>query len=285
MNHTPVLEATGRDVVAGYRLEAVLGRGRHSTVYLARDLRGDRRVALKLATVRDLAGASAALAIGQEFAALSALAHPHILRVFDHGMEDCTAFMAMEYANGGPLARRTGALGQATVLSLLAQAAGGLAWLHRRGWVHRDLKPANLLLRADGSLALGDLGSAARRGHGGVTPGTMIGTPLYAAPEQTEGAPAHPTADVYALGACLYELLCGSPPYPGETSIELLGQHLLAPVPRLAPEHARWQPLLDAMLAKDPAGRPADGAAVLGQLRAIGLWLPDDAANEPRCES
>jgi serine/threonine protein kinase len=183
------------------------------------------------------------------------------------------------------VARHVGAVGAAGALALLRQAASGLAWLHRQGWVHRDVKPANLLLRANGSLALGDLGCAARTGDmGGAPPGTMIGTPRYAAPEQTEGAPAQPAADVYALGACLFELLCGSPPYPGETSMELLGQHLLAPVPPLPLEHAPWQPLLDAMLAKDPALRLPDGAAVLAQLRPVGRFLAVGAANETRCE-
>ena len=282
---TPVLAANGRHVVAGYPLEAVLGRGRNSIVYLARARHGERRIALKVAQGRPDRAVDAARALGLEFAALSALAHPQLVRVFEHGLEGDAAFMAMEYASAGAVARRTGAMGPASVLLLLTQAASALAWLHRNGWVHRDVKPANLLLRADGSLALGDLGCAARFGGAGeMPPGTVIGTPRYAAPEQTDGAPAQPAADVYSLGACLHEMLCGRPLYPGETSMELLGQHLLAPVPRLPQEHAPWQALLDAMLAKDPARRLADGAAVLAQLRPIGRFFQDAAANETRCE-
>ena len=100
-------------------------------------------------------------------------------------------------------------------------------------------------------------------------PARIVGTPRYAAPEQSEGAAAAATADVYSLGACFYELLCGRPPFPGETPAELLGQHLLAPLPALLPHHAAWQPLLHAMLAKDAANRPADGQAVVAQLQRI----------------
>lgn len=154
--------------------------------------------------------------------------------------------------------------------SWLRQAAGALDSIHRLGWVHRDVKPANLLLRANGTLALSDFGCACRRGEGASSQeGAMVGTPRYAAPEQSRGAPADPAEDVYSLGACLYEMLCGHPLYPGETPTELLGQHLLAPVPRLPSQLASWQPLLDAMLAKDTRQRLADGHAVLRQLQRI----------------
>lgn len=282
---TAMLFQTEREDVAGYRLEAVLGRGRHATVYRARQRHGERKVALKVVHAgRDQGGATPDLRA--EFAAQSALAHPHVIQVFEHGPHGDAAFIAMEYAGLGSIARSREPLGPTRVLTLFTQAASGLAWLHRKGWVHQDVKPANLLLRTDGSLALGDLGCAARCGERrSLPPGTMVGTPRYAAPEQTQGAPAQPAADVYALGACLYEMLCGQPVFPGETSIELLGQHLLAPLPRLHRDHAAWQALLDAMLAKDPGERIADAAAVLAQLRPIGRYLLRGPANETRCAS
>jgi serine/threonine protein kinase len=225
-------------------------------------------VALKIAAAAQPPGGTMPLA--EESAVLSALAHPRVVQAFDHGMAGGRAFLAMEYAAGRSLAQLALPTGPVRALSLFSQAAEGLAWIHQQGWVHRDIKPANLLLRADGTLALCDFGSAQRKGErSAVPPGTVIGTPRYAAPEQSEGAAADPAADVYSLGACLYEALTGQPLFRGETLTELLGQHLLAPVPRLAPEQALWQPLLDAMLAKNPRERLPDGQAVLAGLQQV----------------
>lgn len=254
--------------VAGYQLERVLGQGRHGSVHLA--VQPQRRcwVALKIgAAAQPPAGT---MPLAQEAAVLAALEHPRVVRVFDHGMAGGRAYLAMEYAAGGSLAQLALPIGPVRALSLFGQAAEGLAWIHQQGWVHRDIKPANLLLRADGTLALGDFGSAQRQGVRSADPqGTVIGTPRYAAPEQSGGAAADPAADVYSLGACLYEVLTGKPLFPGETLTELLGQHLLAPVPRLAPEQAAWQPLLDAMLAKNPRERLPHGQAVLARLQPV----------------
>lgn len=251
--------------VAGYRLERLLGRGRHCSVYLAADTRRSRQVALKLARA---GGAAPGCDLAREFTAMRAAQHSHVAAAFEHGRCGGQAFLAMEYVAGGTLAQRRAALGAADVFRLMRQAAGALAALHRQGWVHRDVKPANLLLRRDGSLALGDFGCACRSGEGARPgEGVVTGTPRYAAPEQSEGAPARAAADVYALGACLYEILSGAPLVPGETLTEVFSQHLLAPVPKLAAGEAAWQPLLEALLAKDPGQRPADGQAVLWRLQ------------------
>jgi eukaryotic-like serine/threonine-protein kinase len=254
--------------LAGFELEGVIGRGRRSIVYLARRPGNAQSVALKVVRNAQLQGPGAAKAPAQEYETLAALAHPHVIRPIGHGEAGDVAWLAMEYAAGGSLAREKGPPGAARAATLLREAAGALAWIHEQGWVHRDVKPANLLLRADGTLALGDFGSACRTGSESQEPaGTVIGTPRYAAPEQSEGAPAEPAADVYSLGVCLYEMLTGRPLYPGETLIELLGQHLWAPVPRLGDELSPWQPLLDAMLAKDASQRPSGGQAVLERLQ------------------
>jgi serine/threonine-protein kinase PpkA len=254
-----------RKPVAGYQLEAVLGRGRHSIVYLARHPQSSRRVALKVARRRSLEGMGPGQDLAREFAVQAALAQRHVIQVFDHGECGGDAYLAMEYAARGPLAPH----GDRSVAgrAVFAEAASALGWMHESGWVHRDVKPGNLLQRADGSLALGDFGCACRAGEAGSSAGLLVGTPRYAAPEQSEGAPSNSAADVYSLGVCFYEMLAGKPLFPGETLTELLGQHLLAPIPRLAREHAAWQPLLDAMLAKDPGQRPPDGQAVLAELK------------------
>jgi serine/threonine protein kinase len=254
--------------VGGFELEDVIGRGRRSVVYLARRQGDAQRVALKVVRKTQLQGPGAAKAPAQEYEMLAALAHPHVIRPIGHGEAGEIAWLAMEYASGGSLGRAKTPLDAARTATLLREAAGALAWIHEQGWVHRDVKLANLLLRADGTVALGDFGTACRIGTAAQeSPGTVIGTPRYAAPEQSEGAAAEPAADIYGLGVCLHEMLTGRPPYPGETLTELLGQHLLAPIPQLPPEHAPWQPLLDAMLAKDPSQRPSGAQAVLSGLQ------------------
>ncbi|RYF43818.1 MAG: serine/threonine protein kinase [Comamonadaceae bacterium] len=255
--------------IPGYQVEAVLGRGRASVVYLAHETRHGRKVALKLARRADLAAGGPARDFSHEFCAAGAVAHRHVLQVYGHGIAGDEAYLAMELATGS-LAQRA-ALPGARAAVLLRQAAGALCRLHQQGWVHRDVKPANLLLRADGSLALADFGCARRLGTVDTRPhDAVVGTPRYAAPEQSQGAPAQPAADVYSLGAVLYEMLCGQPLFPGETVTELFCQHQLAPVPRLPDPHGAWQPLIDAMLDKDPRGRPCDGSALLRELQRTG---------------
>jgi len=256
--------------IPGYHIEAVLGRGRSSVVYLAHEARHARKVALKLARRAQLAAAGPARDFSREFTAASALAHRHVLQVFDHGVAGDEAFLSMEVAAGGHLGSQPGASPASRVALLLRQAAGALGTLHQQGWVHRDVKPANLLLRADGSLALADFGCARRQGTiDPQPPGSVAGTPRYAAPEQSQGAAAEPAADVYSLGVVLYEMLCGQPLFPGETLTELFCQHQLAPIPRLPAAHGAWQVLLDAMLSKDPRERPGDGNALLRALQRV----------------
>jgi serine/threonine protein kinase len=270
MMNTPPVPTQDLPRLAGYRLEREVGRGRRSIVYLARQLPRSRRVALKVARNAGDRTFAAAAAFQTEFDTQATLADPHVLRVFECGRANGREYMAMEYAAGGSMAARAGPVGGAMALAVAIQAARALRHLHQHGWVHRDVKPANLLVRQDGSVALADFGSARRTGEALALPeGTVTGTPRYAAPEQSWGDAPHPTADVYSLGACLYQMLTGEPPFSGETLAELLGQHLFAPVPTLPPGHAVWQPLLDAMLAKDSHGRPADGAAVLLQLQRM----------------
>jgi serine/threonine-protein kinase PpkA len=240
------------NAVGGYQLERLIARGRQSAVYLAQDARSGRRVAMKLA--RREAG------FAREFGVGRTLAGQHVIELYEQGEQGGQSFLAMEYAERGHAGRLPLPVAADQAFALAQQAAEALARLHDAGWVHRDVKPANLLLRADGSLALADFGSACRRGEGAHDGRTIVGTPRYAAPEQSRGAAAQPAADVYGLGVVLYEWLAGQPPFAGETATELAAQHLLAPVPCLPAHAAPWQGLINLLLAKDPGRRLADGS-------------------------
>lgn len=265
----PLSMAPALPSIPGYRLERRLGQGRMSTAYLADDLECGGKVVLKVMQARHAATQAGTPSFLNEFAIPAAIRHDHVIRMFDHGCSDDLAYIAMEYLEGGDLGKRmrTG-LAPAEAVSLLRQAARALAEVHGNGAVHRDVKPANLLLRASGSLVLADFGVAWRGDLPGALPlpGQLIGTPRYVAPEQAQGAAASAAADVYSLGVVFYEMLCGRTPFPGTTMMEVLSQHVMAPVPRLPEALCCYQPLIDAMLEKRPARRLADGNAVLDRI-------------------
>lgn len=254
--------------IPGFRLLRRVGSGRHAAAWLAWDAGSDCEVVLKL---QPAGGGS----LEREHAIATRVAGPHIVRVHGFGQDDGTSWLAMEYVPGGNLRRLIGQGGTAAeALVLLRHAALAVAQLHRQALVHRDVKPDNLLLRADGQLVLADFGLVAEAGEVDVRarPGAIVGTPRYVAPEQLQGAPAAPAADVYSLGVLLHEMLCGCPPFSGETLMEVLSQHLVAPLPRLPADVASLQPLLDGMLAKEVHNRLPDADAVLGLLGR--RWIP-----------
>jgi serine/threonine protein kinase len=244
--------------VPGYRLLRQIGCGRRTAAWLAWDLNRRADVVLKLEAAP---GAS----LQRDCAVAARVQGPHLVRVHGQGRTSAWSYVAMEHLQGGDLARRLREpLPREQALSLLRQAAEALAQLHRQGLVHRDVKPANFLLRADGSLVLADFGLVAEAGQQDVAPGTLVGTPRYVAPEQLQGAPAAPAADVYGLGVLLFEMLCGRPPFAGETLAEVLAQHLVATPAPLPAALADLQPLADRMLAREVQSRLPDADAVLG---------------------
>lgn len=259
-----LLSDIGRSI-GGYALDAVAARGRGSVVFLARRGTGPR-VALKISRQAHLQAVRGERDFGREHCIAAAAAHPHILRVHGHGVAGADAFLALEHACGGALSTLPLPADPRQVFAWALQASSALAHLHTLGWVHRDVKPANLLLRADGTLALADFGSACTIGDL-PPPGRLVGTPRYAAPEQQQGAAALPAADVYALGAVLFEWLTASPPFVGETALELQARHLMAELPALPDPLSAWQPLIHAMLAKMPGQRPQDGRALHDRLQ------------------
>lgn len=277
--------------IDGYQVLREVGEGRLATVYLAHDTAG-KPVALKLLRREHAGNDARTAAFVREFAVPRAIRSPHVVRVFEQWIGDGCAAIAMEYLGGGHLGdiiRERPTPGAA--LFLLRQAALALDALHRAGYAHGDVKPVNLLLRSTGELVLADFGSARRLDEvlSPKQPGLVTGTPRYAAPEQSESGAAAPAADVYSLGIVCYEMLCGKPPFPGETVMEVFCQHLLAPVPPLPGELARWQPLVDAMLAKQAGSRLADGRAVVDKidfvLGAAPLHPAPSGASSSRCQT
>jgi class 3 adenylate cyclase/CheY-like chemotaxis protein/tRNA A-37 threonylcarbamoyl transferase component Bud32 len=259
-------------VIRGYRVLAKIGEGGMSTVYLAEEEANRRKAVLKV--LKGRRGDDDALwkRFFQECAILSNIDHEHVVRIYDQGFGDELAYIAMEHLGGGSLREvMDRGLSARQALSLLSQAASALAEIHRCGIVHRDIKPANLLLREASVLVLTDFGVAKRldQGAGQTIHGEVLGTPYYISPEQAQGGEITPQTDLYSLGIIFYEMLTGARPFGGATILEILAQHTMAPIPRLQPELAGYQPLIDGMLAKRPADRFASAEAVLDAIDLV----------------
>lgn len=218
-----------RPVVPGYEILEELGRGGIGVVYKARHLKLNRLVALKMILAGAHADAAAHARLRAEAETIARLQHPHIVQVFEVGIHDGITYLALEYCGGGTLAAKFGDQPASSELSasLLETLARTMHAAHHQGIIHRDLKPANVLLTDDGSPKIGDFDLARQTldsvsGEGRTASGVVVGTPSYMAPEQARGQPAAigPATDVYALGALLYRLLTGRPPFLGATNLE-----------------------------------------------------------------
>jgi eukaryotic-like serine/threonine-protein kinase len=242
-----------------YRLERPLGHGGMASVHLAHDSELDRPVAVKL-LAESLAGDVEFRKRFLREARLAArLSHPNVVAVFDAGEADGgRPYIVMEYVDGTTLEGR-GPLPPAEAVALAVQACHGLAHAHAAGLVHRDVKPHNLLLRTDGTLKVADFGIARAAEATALTQvGSILGTAAYLAPEQAAGEEVTPAADVYSLGAVLYELLTGQPPHEPASLADLADPPEIPPVSELAPNVPRH--VEDAVmhsLARNPAYRPS----------------------------
>ena len=222
-----------------YRIEREVGSGGMATVYLARDLKHERDVAIKVfrADVAAVVGADRFL---HEIKTTAHLKHPHILPLFDSGSVENALFYVMPFIDGESLRdriRREGQLPIAVTVRILREVADALAHAHSKGIVHRDVKPDNVLI-ADRHVFLADFGVAralAQHAEGVTITGTgmLIGTPAYMAPEQVAGGAVDHRADIYALGAMAYELLTGAPPFKGPSQ-DVVTAHLTRPPDPLA---------------------------------------------------
>jgi serine/threonine protein kinase len=194
----------------------------------------------------------------QEYEMIADLDHPNIVKIYDLGVADDHAHIAMEYLSGGNLKQRIERpISALRAVSYLNQIAGALGKIHSVGILHRDLKPGNIMLREDDSLALIDFGLAKRmRLEQEITgSGEIFGTPYYMSPEQGHANEVDERSDIYSLGVIFYEMLTGEKPFRASNAMGIIYKHTNAPVPVLPVEHAQYQTVVNMMLAKKPEDR------------------------------
>lgn len=270
-----------RDLIPRYTLLDTLGESARAIVYLATSLELETQVALKVSR-RDTSEAQDAVTqlFAQEYEAISAIAHPAVVDIYDYGLHDGLEYLAMEYFPRGDLkARLRQALGTETAIYYAWHVAQALEVVHKCGLVHRDLKPPNVMLRENDDIVLIDFGLArSMDGTGTATrSGVLRGSPYYMSPEQAQGGELDARTDLYSLGVMLFEMLAARKPFTGGTAMEVLQQHVSAPIPLLPIEHARFQPLVARLLAKSADDRFNSAAEVSAA-------LADFASNEIRVE-
>lgn len=263
-------------MIGGYRIDAILGRGGSATVYRAHDPALDRTVALKL-LAHDLDEEGRAR-FELEARALSRINHPNVVQVFSSGQHEGRAFITEELVEGCSLSEILevrGALQPALVVELGAQLAAGLATTAEAGVLHRDVKPENVLVRDDGTAKLTDFGVARLIGAPSrlTEQGTTLGTPHYMSPEQGQGLELDARSDQYSLGATLYHLLTGAPPFHSENVLALLLKHLQCPLVPIR-EHTpdcppRLASIVERMLEKSAERRFSSFAEVEEALASV----------------
>jgi WD40 repeat protein/tetratricopeptide (TPR) repeat protein len=273
----PERSAASPPAVPGYQIEGVLGRGGMGVVYKARHLALKRVVALKMILSGGHADEGERQRFRSEAEAVARLQHPHIVQVHEVGEHEGLPYAALEFVEGGTFARRLkrGPVPPREAAEVIATLAGAMHLAHSRNIVHRDLKPANILLDASGAPKVTDFGLARQLDSdlGQTQTGTAVGTPSYMAPEQAAGDSKHvgPAADVYALGAILYECLTGRPPFQGTGAVATLdmvrNQEPVAPHLLRAGTPRDLETICLKCLRKEPEKRYASADALANDLR------------------
>src|SRR5580658_2832628 len=247
--------------IRGHRCIRQVGSGGMCTIYLAESERAGTVVVLKVfSQVPDVSERFVSFdRFLQEYEIVAGLNHKNIVRIYDLGVADDHAYIAMEHFPAGDLRQRMlkEALAPATALMFLRQIASALDAIHSVGVLHRDLKPANVMLRADDTVSLIDFGLAKANEDDISLTGTreIFGTPYYMSPEQGHAEIIDARSDLYSLGVVFYEMLIGRKPYNGATAMEVIYKHKRAELPEIAPQFAAYEGVLRRLLAKAPGDR------------------------------
>lgn len=244
----------------GYRMEKRISGGDIASVFLTREKETDREVVLKvLRQVPDAGGGEIAFQrFLREFDLIGKITHPNVVRIYDLGIADDHAYIAMEFCSRGSLKRKIKhGVEPQDADAIMRQIADALGAIHAVGILHRDLKPTNVLFRDDDSVALIDFGLATQAHLAAELTGVgeIFGTPYYMSPEQGHGEELDERSDIYSLGVIFYEMLTGEKPYQGSTAMAVILKHARDAIPRL-PEHlSAYQPAIDKMMAKQAQHR------------------------------
>jgi eukaryotic-like serine/threonine-protein kinase len=250
----------GALTIRGHRCIRQVGSGGMCKIYLAESERAGAMVVLKVfSQVPDVSERLVGFdRFIQEYEIVAGLNHPNIVHIYDLGIADDHAYIAMEHFPAGDLrARMKTPLAPRTALHFLAQIASALDAIHAVGVLHRDLKPANVMLRTDGTLCLIDFGLAKANELEAELTGSreIFGTPYYMSPEQGHAELIDTRSDLYSLGVVFYEMLIGRKPYTGSTAMEVIYKHKRAELPPIEPQYAAYEPMLRRLLAKEPVDR------------------------------
>jgi serine/threonine-protein kinase len=256
-----------------------LGRGAMADVYLAQQVSLGRQVALKVLNSELARDPNYVRRFQHEARAAAALVHASIVQIYEVGEEGGVHYISQEYVPGrnlGEVIRSSGSLAPQLTLDILRQVAAALSKASSESIVHRDIKPENIMLAGSGEVKVADFGLARVGGDGSANftqIGVTMGTPLYMSPEQIEGRALDSRTDIYSLGVTAYHMLAGSPPFTGDTPLSVAVQHLNSPPPPLATRRPdlpqRFVQLVERMMAKFPADRFADPAALLVEVHGL----------------
>lgn len=263
----------GSVIAERYRIDKFVAQGGMATVYLAEDLRLDRKVAVKIIHPHLATNSSFRDKFIREAKMAARLSHPNLVNVFDQGTDGVAAYLVMEYVEGITLRNALddfGALDSIRALDLFEHLLSGLAAAHNAGVLHRDLKPENVLLANDGRIKLGDFGLARETDNHTATD-SIVGTVAYLSPELVTRGIADARSDVYAAGILLFELVTGRQPFQGEQAVQVAYQHAHSTVPAPSSVNPDVTPAVDEIVlwatAKNPDERAADAGALLAAVR------------------